>query len=113
MDVRRLRALVIGGTAAATLAVGGVVAADPLPSPPSAPAAPAPDPTLAALTSLEAKAARDLAQAQAAARNLPARVVTVTQPPPAAAPPAPAVTIPLPPPVAVTQAPPVTQSSSS
>lgn len=78
MDTRRLRALVIGGAAAATLAVGGVVAADPLPEAPSAPPA---YPVLTALEALEARAADDLARAEAAVRQAPAPAVTVTQAP--------------------------------
>jgi len=93
MDVRRLRALVIGGAAAATLAVAGAVAADPLPeAPPKAPA----DPVLTALESLEARAAADLARAEAAVRRAPA--------------PAPTASAPV---VSVTSAPAVTQSTSS
>ena len=94
MDARRLRALVIGGAAVATLAVGGVVAADPVPD---APAAPAADPLEIALESLEARAATELAQAEAAARNRSAPSVAVTRAPT----------------VVVTQAAPVTQSASS
>ncbi len=78
MDAGRLRALVIGGTVAATLAVGGVVAADPVPEAPPAPPA---DPVMAALEALESRAARDLAQAEGAVRNRPAPIVVVTQAP--------------------------------
>ena len=86
MDARRLRALVIGGAAAATLAVAGAVAADPLPE--AAPPPPA-DPLMEALGNLETRAAHDFARAEAAVRQAP------------------------PPPVVVTQAAPVTQSTSS
>jgi hypothetical protein len=103
MDAGRLRALVIGGAAAATLAVGGVVAASPLPD---RPAAPPPDPAGTALGSLEARAARDLARAEAALRNQPAPIAAgAPAPAVVATPPAPIVT--------VTQAAPVTQSTSS
>ena len=76
MDARRLRALVIGGAAAGTLAVAGAVAADPLPEAPSAPRA---DPLTEALGSLEMRAARDLARAEAAVRQAPLPAVVVTQ----------------------------------
>jgi hypothetical protein len=79
MEARRLRALVIGGAAAATLGVAAVIAADPLPGPPPAPAT---DPVMAALASLEARAADDLARAQAAPEDRVAPVVAVTTAPP-------------------------------
>jgi hypothetical protein len=78
MDARRLRALVIGGAAAATLAVAGAVAADPLPE--AAPPPPA-DPVQEALGRLEVRAANDLARAEAAVRQAPAPAVVVTQAP--------------------------------